>query len=34
MDTKKKAISIYGYAHLAKSEEDIIESWLIIRDTL
>ena len=34
METKKKAISIYGYAHLPKTEEDIIEGWLIIRGTL
>lgn len=29
METKKKAIFIYG---LTKSEEDIMEGWLIIRD--
>lgn len=29
METKKTAISIYG---LTKSEEDIMEGWLIIRD--
>lgn len=33
METKKKASFIYVYEHMAKSEEDIIEGWLIIWDT-
>lgn len=31
---KRKPFSIYGYEHLTKSEEDIIEDWLTIQDTL